>query len=486
MNKRIVSLFAFVTFSYLAVNVHAKVGIIVNKDLYSSIESSIETFISDLNTIEEKTVWLNSTSFKETNTIEELKDSLIEHYDNDDLEGAIFIGDLPIALYEVENDYDASGYAYFPIDFYYMDLNGTWDDNASWGESGRFDSHSGSKEMEIWISRITSSVLDSIGDEDEIVNKYFTRVHDRMTGNDAMERKYLIFGNNSSSDNGWPTLEDENIGDLDYASNMITKYGRPDDTKANWIKELQNGHEYVFLYEHGNVTVQGTSGEYFYDNNYVTMSPVSNVRFYNLFCCLNSRYIQNNIGGLYALGHNGLVCVGSAKAGCMVPGSFQPYNQSLGQGDNFGEAFLLWIDSWLDQGGMMGVYWHYGMTIQGVATLHIQPYNPTPVHEGYKIKEISKTGRFIAAPNPAGINNTRINFHFNTAGVKSIQLTIFNLIGNTIYNTEGLSTDNATLSWNLLNSFGRKVANGTYFAVLSLKPENGAIKQLKCKMSIIQ
>ena len=57
-------------------NTSAKVGIIINKNLYPFIKEALHTYITDVNTIEKKKVWVNSTSFDETNTIYELRNTL--------------------------------------------------------------------------------------------------------------------------------------------------------------------------------------------------------------------------------------------------------------------------------------------------------------------------------------------------------------------------------------------------------------------------
>lgn len=345
----------------------AKIGIVVNKDLYSSISTAVQTYIADVNAIEKKSVWLNAATFVETNTIKQLRDTLLTHYTSDSLEGVVFIGDLPIPQYEIENDYGSMGYAQFPTDYYYMDLNGTMLDNvqSGWGKQGVFDAWSGDKAPEIWVSRITPGAVTGIGTEAEAINSYFARAHKRMSGDDTIARKYLILGD----DGVWPDLEAENRKDIGYATADITAYKRPNDTKANWSAELKKGYEYAYIYEHSGPTMHCTSGGYFYTTDYLALSPTSNVRFYNLYACSNARFITNNFGGLYAFSHNGLMTVGSTKTGSML--SYSSYNKALGEGKCFGEAFKAWVAT----RGITNPDWHYGMTLQGAGTLKLQPYS---------------------------------------------------------------------------------------------------------------
>jgi len=348
------------------------VGIIVNKDLYSSIKTALDTYIAGVKAIEGKNVWLNATTFIATNNKTQLKDSLKAHYQSDSLEGAIFIGDLPIANFTNPSDY-GGGAATFPCDLYYMDFNGTWSpaDNPN--------SHTGDKNPEIWISRLTTSVLTAKAKktEAEIVNAYFARVLKRMQGQDTQPRTYVLAGMAWE----WSGLEKENIGDLDYATSSISAYkSTADNSTSNnacgdqWEKALIDGKEYGFVYSHSGPTSHSIG--FNIDNIY---NLTTNCRFYNSYACSNGKYTTANMVGAYATDDNGLLCVGSTKTGSMCPGAYKPYNIALGTTKlSFGESFKTW---WIQKGLSNYDYisWHYGMTMQGVGTLHLQPYLATSI-----------------------------------------------------------------------------------------------------------
>jgi hypothetical protein len=81
--------------------------------------------------------------------------------------------------------------------------------------------------------------------------------------------------------------------------------------------------------------------------------------------------ISKNMGNLYALGHNGLICMGTASSDC--PGeSKAPFTTALNDGKDFGEAFLAQQNSsWFincGSGGLM-VY-----ALLGAGSLRAQPY----------------------------------------------------------------------------------------------------------------
>ena len=362
----------------------ARIGIFVNKDLYPEVQDSVQQYIAELHMRGNQT-WLN-TSFDATHSTNSLRNYLRTLFIYYNLEGAVFIGDLPIAEYEVEDDFNKYGYRTFPIDLYYMDLDGFWLDNAfdgDWGgnaQTGIFDGHAdgyGDREVEIWISRITASAVPGLGSEEEVVQDYFDRLKIWMDGDDTIDSHLLIFGNDSE----WPSTEAwGGAGLLGFGLAETETYFRSDgdDTDINWMEALRAGQKYALITEHSGPTHHSMLLG-FSNNEYLNMpltGDVSNTRFYNLFACSNSRYtVPDFFGGLYALGHSGLVSIGSTKTGAML--DFDTYNTRLGFSDTFGEAFKHWLNAYVLAGGVSDsmIFWHYGMTLAGVGTLTLN-YEP--------------------------------------------------------------------------------------------------------------
>jgi hypothetical protein len=390
----------------LATQADARIGIIVNKELYPSIQASVQQYIFELNTRGHQT-WLQSSFFDATSSAGTLRYYLKILHSYYNLEGAIFIGDLPITEYEIEDDFNIYGYRSFPIDLYYMDLDGEWIDNAldgDWGghaQTGIFDGHqdgNGDRTAEIWVSRLTASATPGLGSEADVINAYFDRLKIWMDGDDGIDHKLLIFGN----DHDWPWTEawgGAALLDFDPAETSTYFRSDGDDTDTNWMAALRDGQQYALITEHSSSTSHGmlngfTSTEYL---NMPGSGAPSNTRFYNLFACSISRYtVSDFLGGLYAWGHNGLISIGSTKTGAML--DFNTYNTQLGWGDTFGESFKYWLNDYVLAAPVSDaiISWHYGMTLSGVGTLTLeyQPEcfvnlpNPDVILEG---KEITST-----------------------------------------------------------------------------------------------
>lgn len=373
MSIKIRFLFSMLILSLFSTSHYAAgtIGIIVNKDLYPHIKPSIDLYIGDIKKIEGKDAWLCATSFTDIDDKKALRDSLRYHYTNNDLEGAVMVGDLPICEF-IEEDREYSDktrsprWDIFPCDLYYMDLTGTFtpEENPT--------SHTGDKDAEIWVTRLVTSVLTYTANltEPEILERYFDRAHLRMYGQDKQARKYLLAGMYGE----WPSLENENKPYLGYNSGNTQTFRTYSDSTDSvftkkWANALISGKEYAYIYSHaGGLPYRHKVGYYIYN----IYDDATNCRFYNVYCCQNARFTGENMCGAYATEDQGLVSVGAAKSGSMRPGSYRPYNESLGDGKSFGEAFKYWFN----REGLSSLHWHYGMIMQGVGTLRLQPYSP--------------------------------------------------------------------------------------------------------------
>ena len=384
------------------------IGIIVNKHLYPSIRNSIHSYASDLITIEARKVWIDGESFDSTSSPQALRDSLALLHGRVDLDGVVLIGDLPVAWYEIANDLGSSGYASFPIDLYFMDLNGAWLDTAkdgAWGgnaHTGVFDGHSGNMSAEIWVSRIKASTMQ--GDEKEIVNSYFDRVHNRMIGNDSLPSRGLLFQDCWA---GFPGPDFN--GDILYPPGAVDTFtNEPNsphslDSKENWIAALRKGYEYVQLAEHGSAGGNQFEGVDFFIPDYVDMTNgpggISNVRFYNLFSCSNARYTQPNIATYYALGHNGLIALGPTKSGGIRCAGY--FHAPLANGESFGVAFKKWFNAFGLSSGTNFTGASYEMALIGAGNLKLHPYSIKTIHQIIATKNeggsLNREGRIAIA-----------------------------------------------------------------------------------------
>jgi len=205
-------------------------AILVDETLYPAIETSLTQYLADLD-LEGYTVFLQLVS---GGTPEDIKSWIQERY-NEGINGILFIGDVTVAWAEVSGDQ-------FPSDFFYMDLDGTWQDNNDDGVYETHEAGSGDMGPEVYVCRIYASSL-SYDSEANMVNEYFTKVH-------AYRNGYLM--------QPWRGLEyvEEDWFDMDVALDHIygenvTRYDYGYFTTAeDYLNQMDLGQNFVQVCVH--------------------------------------------------------------------------------------------------------------------------------------------------------------------------------------------------------------------------------------------
>ncbi len=271
------------------------------------------------------------------------------------LGGAIFIGWLPAAWYEM--DEWGGAHEEFPLDLYFMDLNGVWTDSDS---DGMFDSHTGNRNAEIWIGRIDAHAVE-FGGEVAMLRDFLDKNHLYRTGSMATPPRAMAF-----NDDDWWTSGD--CG-LDYIYSTVNVYGDPDATTAAYYRDrLSYGYEFVHLMSHSSPwghtfkTSTGYSG--------TVMAPeIAELNpqtvFVQLFACSNCRWTEPNcLGNWYVFGTDYTqLAIGSTKTGSML--EFETFYGPIGSGSAPGPAFRGWMNSV----GLSDPAWHYGCVLLGDPTI---------------------------------------------------------------------------------------------------------------------
>ena len=338
-----------------------RIAVLVESALSDALETSLNTFVDDL-LLDGHSVRLES---MEGGTDTELRAHLGELY-ADDLVGVVMVGDLPIAWYEVENDYQEYGYAVFPCDLYYMDLDGDFGDVDG---NGVWDSHltqaGGDSKPEIWVGQLR--VTPTMGDAGEVLTGYFDRNHRYRRGELVTNGTALVY-----VDDDWSPWADYYEWELAGAFEDVTVVSEPNVTCAvDYVPYLEQGFDNVAVYVHSS-----PDSHFFVENGqydlmmYGDVPPASDALFYNLFACSNANYADYvYMAGVYALTtERGLIALGSTKTGSMLGADV--YYGPLRQYQSFGDAFLeWWAVHWPYDGSFL--YWHYGMTMVGDPSLRL-------------------------------------------------------------------------------------------------------------------
>jgi hypothetical protein len=288
------------------------------------------------------------------------------------LEGVILVGDAPAAWVCLDNAF-LNDVETFPVDYFYMDLDGGWEDRWTGppsaqnpGADGIYDSFTGNAlDPEIYCGRIQTSQL-SVGSEGALLQAYLERDHIWRTAGDPPPYTSLCY-----VDDDWAVWgpEFQAAMQLLYPSVELV-----DDLKATCGTDYETvrlpfGYQWISPFVHSSPLLhQWNPGPDTYWYEVAAIDPPS--RFYNLFACSNARFTTpRNMGCIYAFATStGLASVGSTKTGSML--SFEPFYGPMGQGANLGEGFENWWDSIISGGFTASeMSWHLGMVVLGDPTL---------------------------------------------------------------------------------------------------------------------
>jgi hypothetical protein len=351
--------------------------VVINFLLQPLVQSAFSRYISDL---EAEGFAVNV--YTATNDGDEaaLKNILISEWNTRNISGAIMIGDLPVAWYEMDEPPEWGGaHVEFPIDLFFMDLDGAWGDQDS---DGLYDHHTdGTADMEadIWVGRLLAINLTNHGaSERTMMNNYFDKNHRYRTGELRLLDKALAY-----IDNDWCMFGWEYEVALAYpATDAVIDPSQT--TREDYMQRVRestdNRYQNLLICSHSSPWAHYLywgDGPYEYSlfhNHEIEQIDVQ-VLFYNLFACSNARYVEeDDMGSWYTFQSTyGLLSVGSTKTGSML--CFFGFYEPLGNGATFGEAFLSWCVNYIETcAGDDSRPWFYGMALLGDPTLKLSRF----------------------------------------------------------------------------------------------------------------
>ncbi len=336
-----------------------KMLVLVNSSVYPSIASSVSQYVMDVAYEGYFAMVFTVTG----GTPEEMRSFIRSKMP---VVGALMIGSLPVAWFEMANDFH--GAAEFPCDLFFMDLNGTWNDPD---KDGKYSEHPASVEPEIWISRLWTP--SSSGNDAALLNNYFARNHRFRKGQFGYCNNALAY-----VDDDWTGFGDCAL-DLMLPAANVEVITDPATTDADRYKAEINQHRaWAQVCAHsspGGHSFKIPGGTEWVPNTYLRDVNAPNAYFYNLFACSNALFTQPDyMAGWYIFDKpgasvcNGLAAVGSTKSGSMQ--YFENFYGPMGSGSTIGEAYLRWWMALGNSHDLVERQWYYGMVLLGDPTLN--------------------------------------------------------------------------------------------------------------------
>lgn len=252
MKNLIISIIIFLIpiIGFSAENTSNRITIVVEKYLKEKIEDSLSTYIQDLKNEGYEPI-LKEWSLQEQKTPSELRNYLKGVYnESGGLQGVVFIGDLPVAIFETPSDFsDYQGP--YPTDHYYMDLEGPeWEDrnNNGYLDWPEFTAENSANLM-VWISRIkVPQSWGTLNDKVALIEDYFKKNHEFRTGGRLYNERNWTYITNE-----WiEAIKNVNIYNIYTAWNVKTNFFTNDLPKAVFLELLtDNTNELGLAETHG-------------------------------------------------------------------------------------------------------------------------------------------------------------------------------------------------------------------------------------------
>jgi len=388
-----------------------RVCLVVEDGIYDAVASGVATYQQDL---EDDGYQVTVYRFV-SGSAADLRSFLGGLYDESaSLVGAVLVGDIPYAIYEMMEDWDGTGgvdpaYSDFPCDIFFMDLNGTWGDQTEDGEvhasNGKYDARSGDTDLEIWVSRMMTSNLAALGTETAVLNNYFAKNHSHRLRQLGDFERALVY-----PDDDWSYLgsEDRSCVEGIYGAAGVDMVSDPEETTAaDYLSHLPLSYELIHTRSHGYygghayLQSEGAVFNWVYPSDYRTLDPVA--LFYSFYVCSGADYSYDNCvaGTAVFNADSGLTAWGSTKTGGMwEDGSFY---DALTAGHCFGEAFRVWFNTVQFQYSSLAPRWWYGMVLVGDATLPTLFFEDVP-HSHWAHRQVEEVaGAGIVSGYPGGL-----------------------------------------------------------------------------------
>ncbi len=388
-----------------------------------------------------------------------------------DLAGVVLVGDLPVPWYQMMDNFGGPPYDYeeFPIDLFYMDLDGIWEDtlrNSGGslvpGSDSILDTHYGNMAADIWVGRLTVSPL---GDELALLRNYFDKDHAYRCGLLPLPDRALVY-----VDDDWYSSAGRWSGNVGLVYTDRTTVAHPETTIADDYRgRLTDNYEWISVFAHSSPEVHGfkynggASWSWFWASEIPGIDPHGS--FYNLFACSNARFVESGyMGGRYIFTDTyGLGAVGSTKTGSML--EFQDFYYPLSEGKCLGDGLTEWFARWAEAWGDTSRSWFYGMTMLGDPTLCV--VDSVGVEETQEARSQRPEATLLQNyPNPFGAGGTTISFDLKRSTLH-VSLRVYDVSGRlvkTLFENERVSNVESPFSvfWDGRDERGEVVGSGVY------------------------
>lgn len=332
---RMMSFFALVIFWGSLANAQNLVKIVVEQNLFNMLRGELAQYKTDLETEGYKV----STVAGTWSSPEAIR-ALLQNELSNGLVGAVLIGDIPLAKFNLRDEVGNSYWHEFHAPFFFMDLDGEWGDRVG----DVYTSHRGNVSAEIWVGVIRADHLPSAGNQEELLRKYFAKIHNYRHGKHyrppfrAFQLYYTIKPSYANPQLIYPAVFNVgcNVKSSDLQALLHDQLGY-DFAVINAVSGYNTHHFHFFTGESippEELTIDHGSNDVHYRD---VLAANPKILFFHLATSETGQIEQNeNLGGHYVFGGDyGLVALAATQHFITGDNFYAP----LAAGMSFGEAF---------------------------------------------------------------------------------------------------------------------------------------------------
>ncbi|MHC4740865.1 MAG: hypothetical protein ACYS8Z_03075 [Planctomycetota bacterium] len=308
----------FADFSLIWARDRGSVAIFVDSDTYAALPGRIGRLRADIG----RDLAVHAFVFEnEWTSIEQIKDIIIDKYENDRLIGVLLIGDIPTAYFEYNNS------GSLPSDWYFQDLSDKFVDSDGDGKFERefYLSETDVTMRDIWAGRIKPPAGGSQGIT--LLKNYLDRNHAYRTGGYSYNRRMLYFGSVSINQNGMSEQEyfdivnqiDDYTGLYQSDAQVDAIYDPDLDVqKTEYLSEMSGSRDFLFVNIHGSPHLQWLGG-----STNVFYSDIAAARpgalFSVLASCSNGDFTTTNyLAGWHLFNGSGLALTANSVDAMLI------------------------------------------------------------------------------------------------------------------------------------------------------------------------
>jgi len=382
------------------------VCVLVNSTIYAGIKPSLDQYTADVKNSGFE-VKITETSQLMDETSRGIRSYLQENMRHR-LVGCLLVGDISGAWFEIDT-------RKFPLDLYYMDLDGVWTDSDN---NMIYDGHSGDVAPEIWVGRL--KVPETAGDETSLLNNYFDKNHRYRTRTLTLPwwRSMIYIDDSGTSTN---TEEDAKDSLSKIYSDIIFVNDRVTTNATDYKKRILDplGYQWIYLMCHGShnnhtFTVPPdehakSEGSWFqwdgtvYSSDYKSINP--RIFFYHFVVCSAAKYSEPDyLAGSAVFGNDyGLLALGSTQIVSTL--SVSNLYEYLSEGKCVGKAFLEWSTNLHEEYDYLQRHF-YGLTLIGDPTLQLY----------HEIHDVAVTDLHVSLNNVSGEETLTVEVEVKNQG----------------------------------------------------------------------